>query len=520
MAWKYTETTFDILGGYNTLDSPSEILQTPRNPAIGTLDPQLPIGMPVAQNVYAPTNRNDLATRPGFTTVRSTAINAAGAFTSLIHMGTIADILLMTESHSGKHSIYQDSANPPAEITSGTNFTVSADNLVSTAIFRNSSAAGVIFVNRSRDLPQFVTVTPTRSNMTISGTGLTSFKPKYVEVFGQRALYADYDQDGTVYIDRVAYTDIRNGQAITDITTQFYSFETRLGDSVRGMHKFSDICVIGKLHNIFSLVLTTQATNPFAVQEEPGGRYKGVVSHQAMVETGQRVYWMGQSNIHSMDSHFLIRDHADRIKNFIRTGLSDSRRTFTVGEYDITNNLIYFALSSANASANDTVLALNTTTDNLYYWTLSRNAFGLRQVSGQNRLIGGGYVGLFYNEATGLVGNLDDATALIDADVQTPRHHLEQPNLRKLFVGVKVVFAPQTTSEAVTVQYRLDDGQSWSDFGESPYSVQGTTVDEKFFRLAKVGTHLQLRFRDATINQAMRISKYIIVWRPLDPKLQ
>jgi len=54
----------------------------------------------------------------------------------------------------------------------------------------------------------------------------------------------------------------------------------------------------------------------------------------------------------------------------------------------------------------------------------------------------------------------------IDADIITPRLHCQQPTLRKLFAGVKVTFDQQGTSEAVTVQYRLNDASAAGVLGD------------------------------------------------------
>lgn len=520
-AFSFLETTYSILGGLNSLDTPADIRQDPVNTELGLEDPRFPVEMAQANNVFAPTTRADLQTRPGFTEVRSTAINAAGIFTSFAHLGEIADEFLITVSIVGtSHNIYRDNANPPGAIAGGTNFTIGQDNLITPIIFSDGTTPMVIFVSRSKDLPQSVTGAVVRANFTIAGTGLTSLKPEIAEVFGQRALYGDYDQDGTVYDDRVAWSAIRDGNLITDITTDFLSFETRSKDRVRAIHKISDICMVGKLDNVFTMILTPNASKPFDIQEEAAGRYKGPVSNHAVIEADQKLFWMGQKNIHSLDTHFQIKDWADRIKPTI-DGLADNRREFIVAGFDIDRDLAMFAVSGNGKTQHDQVIALNVKTGALYIWTITRNAFGYRLVSGDNRLIGGGYVGKFYQENNGALGNLDDASAAIDADIFTPRHHMNFPTWNKLFAGIKVTFDPQATSEAVTVQYRLNDASAWSDFEASPYTVTGTAndVDTKYFPLMKMGTHLQLRFRDSNASQTYRITKYAILWKFLNPAL-
>lgn len=516
MAWPFKEVLFDILGGLNTLDNPADIQQDPRQVHLGLEDPRFPLHMAQANDVYAPTTRTDLSTRPGFQTVRSNTINASGVFTSFVHLGEIADRFLMMVSDGSKHSIYQDNANPPTEITGGANPTVGQNNLCTPLLFRDSTQAGAIFLFLQRDAPQFVNGAGVRSTLAISGTGFSTFYPAIGEIFGQRAVYANYSQDGTVYDDRAAWTQIRNGQVIDDITTDFESFETYTKDRIRGIRKLSDLCVIGKLNNIFTMILTPDGAKPFTIQEEPAGRYKGPISNN-FIEANQKLYWMGQTNIHSIDQNFVIADHADRIKPTL-LALNDGRREFIISGYDHDRDLVLFSCTNGGGSTHNVVIALNIKTGALFLWTLSRNAFGYRLVAGDTRLIGGGYIGKFYTEMTGVLGSADDATAVIDADIITPLHHCGSPNVKKLFAGIKVWFVNQSTSEAVTVQWRTDTNNAFAAFSASPYTV--TSSDKpKFFPLMKAGIGLQLEFKDATTGQAFRVAKYSLLYKNLEPAL-
>ena len=526
MAFDYSEIIYDLLGGMNNLDNPADILQTPRQPDIGTLDPGTPVRMVTAQDVYAPGDRYDLSTRPGFTEVRSTTISATGIFTGMGHQGEIADNFLLTVSiAAGTHNIYQDSANPPVAIAGGTNFTIGQDNLTTFLNFHDGSNPGTIVLSRLRDLPQFIVAAPTRSDFTIAGTGLTSLKPAIGEVFGQRALYGDVDRDSTVFKDRVYYSDIRDGNLITDHTTQFVSFERRISDKIRGMRVLSDVCLVGGRDYLSFMVLTTSSTAPFRVQDVAIGSGQGPISHQGMIIVkGQRAAWIGQSGIFSLEGQQgeVIRERTQVIKPYIN-GLSESRREFSVAGYDAELDIGMWAVSESGQSTHNKVIGVNFSTGEVYLWTLSRNAFSTRIVSGEQRLIGGGYIGKFYNEnQTGtFVGNADDATAAIDADIITPRHHCGDPSRVKIFAGVKIVFDQQGTSEAVTIQYRLNDASTWVSFAASPYTVTGTAGDvtQKYLPLMKAGTHLQLRFRDVNSGQAFRIQKYSIVFKVLTPGL-
>lgn len=509
MAYDFKEAVFDALGGLNTTDNAADIPQ----------DPKEAVYFAQANNVYAPGDRYDLMTRPGMTDVRSTAINASGIFTSLHHQGDIADRQLMTVSiAAGSHNIYQDSANPPAAIAGGTNFTIGQDNLVSAINFHDGTNPGTILMSLLRDTPQFVTGAPARSDFSITGTIL----PAFGEVFGQRALYGAPSVGGTVFDNRVYWSDIRDGNLLTDTTTQFESFETEQGDRVRGIRKLSDICLVGKLNNVFVLAVTQAFAKPYAVRELPAGRGRGPAGHHAITEIDGMLLWRGQNGIYGLDLTGKVTDWADELRGTFQAINDDStasaRIQYTVAGTDSKRNLALFAMSGAGETKNQTVVAVNTKTKMKYIWTLSVNAMGQRNVSGDQRLLLGGYVGLFRNFGSGSTGNLDDATALIDADVFTPRHHVGSPTYVKLWGGVKVLFDPQG-SEAVTVQYRLNDDTSWTSFAESPYTVSGTDKNLKYFPLMKAGTHVQLRFRNANSGEVMRIQRYSLLYRLAHPAL-
>ena len=139
---------------------------------------------------------------------------------------------------------------------------------------------------------------------------------------------------------------------------------------------------------------------------------------------------------------------------------------------------------------------------------------------GEPRLVGGGFTtGKVFNEVRTSVftGNIEDAAGIIDGDIITPRHHCNQRSRVKLFEGIKVNFDQQGTSEAVTVQWRLNDASTWNSFADSPYTVPGTAgeVRQKYFPLMKAGTHLQLRFRCNNSGQVFRIQGYILVFKIL-----
>lgn len=511
MGWTFLEDEHDHLGGFNSQDNPADIEQTRKLTRMAT-----------AQNVFAPGDRDDLQTAPGFDPVRSTPINAAGIVTGMRHLSEIADKFLLTVSIAGtSHNIYDDVANPPTAITGGTNFTIGANNLVSIVLGTDGTNSGAILMSLLRDTPQFVTGAAVRSNFVISGTTL----PAFGTILGGRLLMGAPSVGGTVFDDRVYWSDIRNHDAITDTATQFESFETYLKDKVRGLLVFSDVCLVGKRHEIFLLPPTPSGTSAFGTPQRIAlGMDRGPVGHQAMIEVNDQAFWLGFNGIYSMNLHEGVKRWADHLRPtftaILDNATSAAALEFAVAGHDAKHHLILWAVPAAGSATRNRVLALNYLTGELYLWTRTRHAYATRLVSGDPRLVGGGRVGLFYNENTSATtGDADDATAAIDADIITPRHHCGSPHIRKLFGGVKVTFDPQATSEAVTLSYRLDDASSWSDFAASPYTVTGTAndLDTKYLPLMKVGTHLQLRFRDANSGHVYRLQKYAILWRLVSP---
>jgi hypothetical protein len=467
-----------------------------------------------ANDVYAPGISAVLKKRPGFTKVRSTTINVAGAVTGMVHMGEIADEFLLSVSiTAGTHNVYRDNANPPAAIAGGTNFTVGIDNLVDWVLFTDGTNPGAIAFNRLRNTPQFFVAATTRSDFSITGTTL----PQFGEVFGSRLLMAAPSVGGTVYDDRVYYSDLRDGNLISDTTTQFLSFETAKKDKVRALKVLSDICLVGKLHNIFVMAVTPTAGRPYAVRELPGGRGRGPVSHQGVVEADSRLIWMGQSNIHSLDLNGEVKDLADVIKPTIN-GLLDTGRDYTVAAYDQKTDMVLFNVYDAGDTTKDLCIALNIKTGAIYLWNLKRNAYATRLVSGQPRVIGGGYGGFFYNEFTGTAGAADDATTVIDSDVYTPRFRLSAYGHTKKIPFVILKVDPIGT-ESITVEYRLDDSTTWIAATGSPFTVSGTDDDQIIVPIGAVARRIQLRFRNNTAAEVYSIKQVGIPGMVLQPEV-
>lgn len=452
-----------------------------------------------ATNVHSPGVSAVLEKIPGFETVRSTAINAAGIFTGGVHLGEIADETILSVSiAAGSHNFYRDNANPPGAISGGTNPTIGQDNHVNFSIFHDGTDPVAIACTLLRDTPQSFTGAVSRANFSISGTTI----PQFTEVFGQRLLMFAPSVGGTVFDDRVYWSDIRDGNLITDTTTQFESFETTLKDRIRAGKKISDICMVGKLHNVFTMVVTPEATKPFAIQEEPAGRFKGPVSNH-IIEADQKLWWMSQNNIHSLDQTFRIRDWADQIKPTI-IALLDTRREFTISGYWADADIIVFGVTSSGDTSHKTSILLNIKTGALYIRTIQRNMFFTRLASDKARLQGGGLIGLFYNEFTGTAGNLDDATAVIDGDVIGPRiitglygHKAKVPFV---FVAVDPI-----GTESITIQVRYDDETTWRDPTGSPYTVSGTDNKIIAVPIRAWCERVQIRIRNNSSGQLYRV---------------
>ena len=508
-SWK--ELQYDALGGVWSAINPADIPQGPGNEGWKGV-----LHFAQAKNAFHPQNLHDIATRPGMADVRATTINANAIFTGIFHQGDLADRLILWASiAAGTHKPYQDDGNPPSLMAPATAFTVGQDNLVSMVNFQtDGTTRGTVCASRQRDTMQFINTSGVVSDFTPTGT----IKAKYLEVFGRRLLMANVVVNGTTYATRVYHSDLRDGDLLTDVGTQFNSFETEQGGDVTAVKKLGNVCMVATPNNVFMLIPTDASLNPYAFQELMAGRFKGPISHQGVVEAEGKLWWASRTNFHSVDLEGKVEDIGDPVLDTILDDLNDARRELIVGGYDPQNGLILWSVTNSGSTAHDRVMAYDPALKTWYPdWTLSVNAMGNRVVSGNPRLILGGYAGLFRNFPSGTTGSTDDATAVIDADIITPRHHCLTPHLMKLFAGVKVTFDPQGTSESVTVQYRLNDASSWNSFTSSPYSVRSTAgdVDVKFFNLMKAGTHLQLRFRDANSGQVMQIQKYSILYRPL-----
>lgn len=514
---EYDVESFEVFGGLWTNQNAANIPQNPKKP----------IGFPQVNNVYAPGDTYALKTIPGFSDVRADAINAAGIITGLCDMNEVAAKFLITCSIAGDdHSIYVDDASPPSEIAGGTDFTIGEDNLIDASLFTDSNSVwGAVLCSLLQDVPQFVNSSGTRANLSITD-GANSLKPRFTEVLANRLLCCAPDIGGTDYDDRIYWSDIRGGIGatantidITNIASQFQSFETWLKDRVRAAKAFSSVCLVGKRHEVFMFPPSESAYGAFATPKPLLSGYNiGPVGNNSMIVVGDKCFWLSWADIYSVNEGGSLKSWANHIKPTI-TGFADADREYSVAGYNEDDGIILWAVTPNGGTSRTKILGLNIFNGALYTWDWTVNMMATRLVNGDPRLIGGGKVGKIRNLFDGTTGSADDASAVIDADVYTPRHNMRMPGYYKVFAGVTVEFDPVGTSAAVTVQYRLDDDSDWSSFSASPYTVTGTDKNEKFFPLFKEGTHLQLRFRDTISGEVMLVTRYKIHYKVTRPVL-
>lgn len=485
MAQPNIELWFDVLKGYNAHHA--DRLEQSRSG----------VELVTAQNII-PDPPGEWVTSPGFSKVRGTAISGTPAITGIFHMGDLADSLILVGS-DGEH--YQDSANPPAAIASGTDFTSGAGNLVRGTIFNNV----LITVSKQRDAPQQITSSIVRSDL--SGT-----PPKGVDVksFGRRVWMFSPNISGTIWrhIASFGTTDDVATTWTNPSTTEMLNFGTPGGKfNVLGGEVFEDHLMAFTEDSVFPIYQTVNSDLPFAYQsdvlDEEGG---GPASIHSVVKADKRLYWISRNfDVKMMLPNKIIKSIGFPVHVFLR-GINESRKNLIVGGFEPRYRMVVWCLSNGSDTQNKTALCLHVDTGWFFIRTISRNAFGYRIVSGQPRLIGGGYAGFFYNEFdSSTTGNLDDSTALIDADIQGPRHHLGMPGVIKKGVIMAVVFDPIST-ETVTVQGNYGDETAFTSLN-STVTMSGTDYKTAYFKLNPF-EYFQPRFRDANSGERIRVLKY------------
>lgn len=488
MAFQPIALWFPILGGQNSQQI--EALQQSKEL----------VEMSQAQNVLADLE-SKLTTAPGFSKVRSTAILNSPPITGLFHMGDLADTLVIGNGTTGE--LCFDTANPPVDNTDGTPFTAGGTTLLRGDFHEDK----LIIVSNARDLPQTITAASARADL--GGT------PPYgidYKVFGRRGLMASPLHGGTTYRNLVSFNSANDDHdAWTNpVTTNALSFG-RYGSDVKvvGLEIFQDFCMAFTNHNVFPIYATPSADLPLAFQSsvfnERGG---GPTNAHAVVAANDSIYWLSQNfDVKHMRPDRSVKSIGYAVQPFLR-GLNDSRRVYTVGGWEPQYRLVVWAVSDGSDTTNKTLLCLKVDTGQFYFVTRSRNAFCNRLVSGEIRLIGGGYSGFFYNEFdSSTTGDLDNAASAIDADAMTPRHHLGLPGCLKKISYVAVEVDP-IGSESITFQYQLNDDQSWTSFPESPYTVSGTDYKTVYLRVPGPFDRIRLRFRDANSGERFRVLRY------------
>ena len=433
----------------------------------------------------------------GFTEVRASAPSGTPDWLGIFHMGDLTDTLILA-GDDGK--IYQDDASPPTEITGGTAHSSDANNLM-----RGEIANDVLMmVSDDRD-----TVRQLTSGLTL--TDLSGTPPKGIDIksFGRRIHMFAPDVSATIHRHISSFTSANDSNTswTNPVTTNFLNYG-RPGEklTLKGAEIFKDHMMVFSEDKIFPVYQTPNAEVPFAFQDplmnEEGG---GPPIIHSVVKANEHLYWISRNmDVKRMNAAGQVESIGFAAQPFLR-GLSNSRRTSTVGGWEPKFRLVVWAVSDGSDSTNKTCLLLQVDTGQFYIRTISRNAFANRTVSGEIRLIGGGHAGKFYNEFVGATGNLDDAGALIDADIKGNRHHWGLPGVIKKGMVLAVVLDP-IGSETVTVQGNYDDETAFTSL-DTTIPVSGTDYITKYFPLDP-HEYFQPRFRNAISGEAYRVVRY------------
>lgn len=487
MAWPKPELWYDVLGGEN------------RQHNARLRQDQKLLEMRAATNVI-PDPSGELVTRPGFSHVRATAITNTPAITWMSHLKDLADEFILGNSVTG--GLNRDSANPPGAITGGAAFTTGQNVLLRSDIFNDL----LIIVSNARNLPQTINSSVTRADL-----GGTPARGLDVKAFARRVCMFSPSDGTTTYRSIMSFTSVNDDQATwtTPYTVNMLNFG-RIGTDANllGGEHFQDHLMAFTEDAAFPVFATPNATLPLAFQtyafKEEGG---GPPNIQAVVPANDRLYWISRNyDVKEMLPNFQVRSIGWPVQPFLR-GLSDSRRIYTIGGWEPQYRLVLWAVSDGSDTTNQDVLAYHVDTGIFTFHTLSINAFALRRVSGELRLIGGHYNGLFSNMFdTSTTGDLQTAASAIDADIQTARIHLGMPGVVKKCPYVAVEFDP-IGSEVVTVQHQLDDTTTWTNFAESTLAMSGTDRRTKFFTIPAPFTEIGLRFRDANSGERFRVTR-------------
>ena len=443
-------------------------------------------------------------TRPGFSKVRSSAISGTPSITGMFHLGDLADEFILWGSADGKP--YRDNANPPGVLAGGTPFTTGANVLVRGDIFNDK----LITCSNARDLPQTISAAAAWADL-----GGTPARGVDVKAFARRVCMFSPAYAGTTYRSFMSFTSANDDQTAwtAPVTINFLNFG-RIGTDVNvlGGEFFIDHLMTFTEDAAFPVYATPNALLPLAFQDfafsEDGG---GPPNIHSVVKADNKLFWISKnSDVKVMLPDKSVHSIGFPIQPYLRT-LADTRRIYTVGGWNPQYRMITWSVTPNGGSTNTVVIDMPVDLLNLsqhraafYIHTLTRNAFANRTVGGQSRQIGGGLAGYFYNEYDGsATGNADDSTAIIDADVITPRFHLGLPDVKKKVTYCAIEFDPIAT-ESVTVQYQLDDNQSWTSFPESPFVMTGTDKKIARFTIPAPFEDISIRIRDNNTGEAYR----------------
>ena len=482
MAWPPVAYWFPVFGGYS-------------EQSIGSLrqDSEL-LELSQANNVISDP-LGALVTRPGFSKVRSSAISGTPTITGMAHMQDLADEFILSGSGG---TFFRDSANPPGAISGGTAFTSGATVLTRWTIFNDL----LIAVSSSRDLPQTFNSSVTRADL-----GGTPARGLDVKSFARRVCMFSPIYSGTIYRSIMSFTSAVDNQAAwtNPVTTNFLNFGHTGSDvNVLGGELYKDHLMAFTEDRAYAVYATPNATLPLAFQDslfsEDGG---GPPVIHAVVPANERLYWISRNHDVKVLFQNSVRSIGYPVQPFLR-GLADAQLTNMVGGWEPQYRMVVWAMADGGSSTHNVVLALHVDTGQFFLHTLSRTAFANRTVSGQQRLIGGGLAGFFYNEYdTSTTGNADDSTVAIDADVMTPRIHLGLPDAVKK-VPYCVVECDPVSTEVLTFQHQLDDATSWTSFSESTFTMSGTDKKLAYLTIPAPFKDIRLRIRDANSGERYR----------------
>src|SRR3990167_2524460 len=438
-----------------------------------------------------------LVTRDGFSHVRATAISGTPSITGMSHLlRDVTDRFILTGSDG---EIYEDSANPPTAKAGGTDFTAGADVLTRFDVHE----ALLHVVTRQRDLPQTINASGTKADA--AGT-----PPRGVDykVFGRRGHMFSPTYSGTTYLERLMFNSANDdSDAWANPTTiNFLNFgRPGSGVEVLGGETYMDHLMTFTQDKVFPVYTTPNALLPFAFQKEifaeEGGGPDGI---HAVVAANERLYWISKNFDVKEMYGMTVKSIGYNLQPFLR-GLSDARREFIVGGWEPKYRMVLWAVSGGAGTQHQDVIGLQVDTRQFYFFTLQVNALANRSVSGELRVIGGHYHGLFSNLFNGsTTGDLQAAASLIDADIQTAPMHLGMPGVMKKIPYVAIEFPP-VGSEAVTVQSGLDGG-ALASFAESNFSPTATNRIGYFTIPAPFET-IVLRCRDAVSGDRFRVNR-------------